>query len=72
MNTVPIAIGKRNDALYSRALAVATEYGTVPVFHGDETNCEVWNAAEALQDPRARAASVNCPPEGIDKESTIR
>ncbi|MGF2075339.1 hypothetical protein, partial [Enterococcus casseliflavus] len=55
MNMVPIAIGKRNEALFPLALAVASGYGKVSVFHGDKTNCKVWNAAEALQDPRVQA-----------------
>jgi hypothetical protein len=55
MNMVPIAIGKRNEALFPHALAVASGYGKVSVFHGDKTNCKVWNAAEALQDPRVHA-----------------
>jgi 3-methyladenine DNA glycosylase AlkD len=55
MNLVPIAIGKRNDALYPQALAVATDYGAVSVFHGDKTNCKIWNAVEALQDPKVHA-----------------
>jgi 3-methyladenine DNA glycosylase AlkD len=55
MNMVPIAIGKRNDTLYPHALAVATGYGTVSVFHGDKTNCKIWNAVDALQDPKVHA-----------------
>ena len=55
MNMVPIAIGKRNAALYPHALAVATAYGTVSVFHGDKPNCKVWNAVDALQDPKVHA-----------------
>lgn len=55
MNMVPIAIGKRNDALYPHALAVATNYGTVSVFHGDKTNCKIWNAVDALEDPKVHA-----------------
>jgi hypothetical protein len=55
MNMVPIAIGKRSDALYPHALAVASGNGKVSVFHGDKTNCKVWDAAEALQNPRVHA-----------------
>ena len=48
----PIAIGKRNAALFPDALAVASGYGAVSVFHGDKTNCQVWNAVDALQNPK--------------------
>jgi len=54
MNMVPIAIGKRNDALYPLALAATQAYGAVDVFHGDKTNCKIWDAATALQDPKVR------------------
>lgn len=54
MNLVPIAIGKRNDALFHPALDAARAYGKVDVFHGDKTRCKVWDAAEALRDPRTR------------------
>jgi 3-methyladenine DNA glycosylase AlkD len=54
MNLVPIAIGKRNEALYGPALNAAKTYGKIDVFHGDKTNCKIWDAAEALQDPRTR------------------
>jgi 3-methyladenine DNA glycosylase AlkD len=55
MNMVPIAIGKRNDALYAHALRVTQAYGKVDVFHGDKTNCKIWNAVDALQDPKVHA-----------------
>ncbi|MGH2559931.1 MAG: DNA alkylation repair protein [Thermomicrobiales bacterium] len=54
MNMVPIAIGKRGEALFGPALEAATAYGTVDVFHGDKTNCKVWDAAAALADPRTK------------------
>ncbi len=54
MNMAPIAIGKARPDLYARALEAADAYGTVEVFHGDMTNCKVWNAAEALRDPRVK------------------
>lgn len=54
MNMVPIAIGKRNDALYAHALLITRAYGKVDVFHGDKTNCKIWDAAEALQNQKVR------------------
>lgn len=54
MNLVPIAIGKARPALRSKALSTAKAVGTVEVVHGDRTNCKVWNAAEALQDPHVK------------------
>lgn len=54
MNMVPIAIGKRNDALFAHALRVTQAYGKVDVFHGDKTNCKIWDAAEALQNPKVK------------------
>lgn len=44
MNTALIAIGVRNDALESEALAVAARIGTVVVDHGD-TSCKTPDAA---------------------------
>lgn len=52
MNLAPIAIGLRNDRLKAAALRTATLYGKVDVFHGDKTNCKVWDAVEALNNPR--------------------
>ena len=54
MNMVPVAIGKRSEALYPLALATARTYGAVDVFHGDKTNCKTWDAAAALQDPKVK------------------
>jgi hypothetical protein len=54
MNMVPIAIGLRNDALRPVAIATATGYGKVDVFHGDKTNCKIWDAVAALNDPRTK------------------
>jgi hypothetical protein len=54
MNLVPIAIGLRNPALKEAALATATAYGKVDVFHGDKTRCKIWDAVEALNNPRTR------------------
>jgi len=54
MNLVPIAIGLRNERLKVAALETATAYGSVDVFHGDKTNCKIWDAVEALNDPRTR------------------
>ena len=54
MNLVPIAIGLRNPALKEAALATAIAYGKVQVFHGDKTNCKVWDAVAALNDPRTK------------------
>ena len=58
MNMVPIAIGKRNEALYPHALRVARAYGKVDVFHGDKTNCKIWDAAEALQNPKVKIKAL--------------
>ena len=52
MNLAPIAIGKRNAALFPLAMDAARAYGTVDVFHGDKTNCKVWDAVAALEDPK--------------------
>jgi 3-methyladenine DNA glycosylase AlkD len=54
MNMVPIAIGLRNETLKEAAIRTATAYGKVDVFHGDETDCKVWNAVEALNNPRTK------------------
>ena len=54
MNMVPIAIGLRSPELRAKAIAVATAYGPVDVFHGDKTNCKVWNAVEALNNPKTK------------------
>jgi hypothetical protein len=54
MNLVPIAIGLRNPELKEAALATATAYGKVDVFHGDKTRCKIWDAVEALNNPRTR------------------
>lgn len=57
MNMVPIAIGLRNSALKEQALAVASAYGKVDVFHGDKTNCKVEDAVKALNNPRTKVKS---------------
>jgi len=54
MNVVPIAIGFRNEQLKEAAIRTATAYGKVDVFHGDKTNCKVWNAVEALNNPKTK------------------
>jgi 3-methyladenine DNA glycosylase AlkD len=54
MNLAPIAIGKRNDRLFPLAVATAETYGKVDVFHGDKTNCIIWDAVAALNDPKVR------------------
>lgn len=54
MNMVPIAIGKRNEALYPLALAAARAFGAVDVIHGDKTNCKIWDPVAALQDPKVK------------------
>ncbi|MGZ8566913.1 MAG: DNA alkylation repair protein [Actinomycetota bacterium] len=54
MNMAPVAIGLARPRLKRKALAAAKAYGTVHVFHGDRTRCKVWNAVDALQDPRVR------------------
>ena len=54
MNMVPIAIGKRNEALFPLALSAARAFGAVDVFHGDKTNCKIWDPVAALQDPKVR------------------
>jgi len=55
MNLVPIAIGKHNHALFQPALDAARAYGKVSVFHGDKTNCKIWDAVEAIQDPKVKS-----------------
>ncbi len=54
MNMVPITIGKAHPELAALALATAERYGKIDVFHGDQTHCKVWDAAEALRDPRVK------------------
>jgi 3-methyladenine DNA glycosylase AlkD len=54
MNMVPIAIGKRNENLFPLALETAEAYGKVNVFHGDKTNCKIWDPVAALHDPRTK------------------
>jgi hypothetical protein len=54
MNMVPISIGLRNANLFPIALETAKAYGKVDVFHGDKTNCKIWNAVDALQDPKTK------------------
>jgi len=54
MNMAPIAIGKGHPKLAKRALATAKAVGAVEVFHGDRTNCKIWNAADALNDPKVK------------------
>ncbi len=58
MNMVPIAIGKRNERLYPLALAAARAFGAVDVFHGDKTNCTIWDPVAALQDPKVRVKAL--------------
>ena len=50
----PVAIGKGRQALAKPALDTAKAYGAIDVFHGDRTHCKVWNAADALRDPKVR------------------
>jgi hypothetical protein len=54
MNMVPIAIGLRNEELKAAAIQTATAYGKVDVFHGDKTNCKVWDAVDALNNPKTK------------------
>ena len=54
MNMVPVAIGKTHPDLAKQALAAASAYGEIEVFHGDNTNCKIWNAAQALRDPKVK------------------
>ena len=54
MNMVPIAIGLRNETLKEAAIRTATAYGKVDVFHGDKTNCKIWDAVEALNNPKTK------------------
>jgi hypothetical protein len=54
MNMVPIAIGLRIELLKAAALETAAAYGKVDVFHGDKTNCKIWDAVAALNDPRTK------------------
>jgi hypothetical protein len=54
MNMVPISIGLRSERLKPHAIETAQAYGKVDVFHGDKTNCKIWNAVEALNDPKTK------------------
>ncbi len=54
MNMVPISIGLRNEALKEAAIRTATAYGKVDVFHGDKTNCKIWDAVDALNNPKTK------------------
>jgi 3-methyladenine DNA glycosylase AlkD len=54
MNMVPIAIGLRNETLKEDAVRTAMAYGKVDVFHGDKTNCKVWDAVDALNNPKTK------------------
>jgi 3-methyladenine DNA glycosylase AlkD len=53
MNNTLIAIGLRNEALETAALAIAARIGKVQVDHG-ETNCKTPDAAAAIRKARAR------------------
>jgi len=61
MNMVPVAIGKRDDALLPDAVATARALGQVDVFHGDKTNCKVINALDRLHDPRTTVKPPKLP-----------
>ena len=54
MNLAPIAIGLRSAELKEAAIATATAYGTVDVFHGDKTHCKVQDAVQALNEPKTK------------------
>jgi hypothetical protein len=54
MNMVPVSIGLRNERLRPLAIEAAQSYGKVDVFHGDNTNCKIWDAAAALNDPKTK------------------
>ena len=58
MNMAPIAIGLRSAELKEAALATATAYGKVDVFHGDKTNCKVQDAVRSLNDPRTKVRAI--------------
>jgi 3-methyladenine DNA glycosylase AlkD len=54
MNMVPVAIGLRSADLREPALAAARAYSPISVYHGDKTNCKIWNAVDDLLDPRVK------------------
>lgn len=62
MNFIPVAVGRRSEVLFDPAVACARAYGTIDVFHGDNTNCKITDALRELIDPpkrpvRGRAAT---------------
>ena len=57
MIVLPVAIGLRDEALYAPALATASAFGKVEVFHGDKTNCKVPDPVALLQNPRTPGSS---------------
>ncbi|HYP60035.1 MAG TPA: hypothetical protein VEQ36_06360, partial [Thermomicrobiales bacterium] len=59
MNLAPIAIGLRSAELKEAAIATATAYGKVNVFHGDKTHCKVQDVVQALNDPKTKVRSVS-------------
>ena len=54
MIVLPVAIGLRDEALYAPALATASAFGKVEVFHGDRTNCKIPDPVALLENPRTR------------------
>jgi len=54
MIVLPVAIGLRDATLYDPALATASAFGTIKVFHGDKTNCKVPDPVALLENPRTR------------------
>jgi len=54
MIVLPVAIGLSDKALYASALATASTFGKIDVFHGDKTNCKVPDPVALLQNPRTR------------------
>ena len=54
MNVIPTAAGKCRPALYETALAAATAYGKIDVFHGEKTNCKVNDAVADLRNARVK------------------
>ena len=40
--------------LYAPALATASAFGKIEVFHGEKTNCKVPDPVALLQNPRTR------------------
>jgi hypothetical protein len=54
MIVLPVAIGLRDDTLYAPALATASAFGKIEVFHGDKTNCKVPDPVALLENPRTR------------------